>query len=514
MNAPVSGSGTLVPGWARRLEAVLEKPWLPWAFVVFGVALRLVRYLSHRALEVSEAELALNVLPRSLAQALDPLQYDQAAPPGFVGLLILAKDLFGPGELALRAFPLAASIAALPLFVWLARRMLRPAGVAIATLLLAISPTLIDYGSSAKQYTTDAFFSVLLLLLAAFVTERRRGAVLAYAVVGAASIWLSHSAAFVLAGTGSVLAGLALTSRDHRALLRLVPCGVAFAASFAIFFFWGSDRSTTHNAFLLRYWEGAFMPLPPRSLADLRWFLDHGVGVLESPGAFFPAGAAAFALLAGIVALWREKRDAALLLLSPLPFLLAASALRLYPVRGRLVLFLVPILTLLVGAGADALRRQTERMPLVGVLLLLLLVFDPLASESKKLLSPPPAEDPRPILAHLRDESRPDDALYVYYDAQFAWRYYAPEYGLDPERATIGTSAESVWLEDLGDVERLRGKPRVWVLFTHVHLRESARTEEDFFLFQLDRVGRRLDERHAHGASLYLYDLHGKSGPG
>jgi hypothetical protein len=44
-------------------------------------------------------------------------------------------------------------------------------------------------------------------------------------------------------------------------------------------------------------------------------------------------------------------------------------------------------------------------------------------------------------------------------------------------------------------------------------MRQATRSEEDFFLFELDRVGKRLDERHAPGASLYLYDLRGANGP-
>ncbi len=506
MDAPISAPAPAPPAWARHLDALLARPWLPWALVAFGALLRIVRYLSQHALEVSEAELALNVLPRTLGEALAPLHYDQAAPAGFVALLIIAKDLFGPGELALRAPAFAASLVSLPLFVLLARRVLRPAGVSIATAIFAAAPLLVYYGSFAKQYESDALATIVLALLALRVLDERRAAIFVFAIAGAASIWLSHPASFVVAGTGCALAALAFASRDTRRLARLAACGVVFAASFAGFLA-ASDRGAARNDFLLGYWQAGFLPLPPRSLADRRWFLDRGIGVLEDPGAFFPAGAAAFSLLAGIVFLLRERRDAALLLLAPVPFLLAASALRLYPVHGRLVVFLLPIVVVFVAAGADGVRRAAERTPALAALLLVLLLFDPLASEAKKLLAPPRFEDPRPLLERLSREARPDDSIYVYYDAQFAWRYYAPRYGLDPERAIIGTSAESVWTDDVADIERLRGRPRVWLIFSHAHLRQTPRSEEDFFRFELDRSGRRLAEQHEPGASLYLYDL-------
>lgn len=494
-----------VPAWAQRLDALLAKPWLPWALVAFGVLLRAVRYFSHNALEVSEAELALNVLPRTLGESLAPLRYDQAAPPGFVALLILAKNVFGSGELSLRALPFTASLASLPLFVLLARRALRPAGVAIATALFAVAPLLVHYGSFAKQYASDALLAIVLLLLSLRVLEERKGSMVAFAAVGAAALWFSHSAAFVVAGTGSALA---FVRRDIARLARLAACGLAFAASFTGFLAL-TDRGTTGNEFLLDYWQSGFLPFPPRSISDFRWFIDRGIGVLEDPGAFFPAGAAALALLAGIVSLVRERRDVALLLLSPVPFLLAASSLRLYPVHGRLVVFLIPILVVFIAAGVDGLRRAAEQTPLLGLLLLLLLVVDPVASEMKKLFAPPRFEDPRPLIERLAREAHPEDPIYVYHDAQFAWRYYAPGYGLDPDRAIIGRSAESVWADDLRDLEPLRGLPRVWLLFSHAHLRQTPRSEEDFFVFELDRSGRRLAEQREPGAALYLYDLRG-----
>lgn len=506
MDAPPPASPSPTPTWARRLDALLARPWLPWVFVAIGVLLRTARYLSNQALEVSEAELALNVLSRTLGESLAPLQYDQAAPPGFVALLVLAKDLLGPGELALRAPAFVASLASLPLFVLLTRRMLRPAAVSIAAALLAVAPLLVYYSSFAKQYASDALLSIVLLLATLRVLEKRRAAVACFTLVSAASVWLSHPAAFVVAGAGVTAAGLALRRRDTQQLTRLLLAGVAILVSLAIVLA-SSDRDTTRNEFLLGYWKAGFLPFPPRSLADLRWFIDRGIGILEDPGAFFPAGAAALALLAGIVVLLRERYEAALLLLSPLPFLLAASGLRLYPVHGRLVIFLLPALLVLIAAGADGIRREAARIPIFGAILLVMLLLDPFASEAKKLFSAPGSEDLRPLLARLSREAHPDDPVYVYYDAQFAWRYYAPRYGLDPARAIVGRSAESIWSDDARDVERLRGHARVWLLFSHAHLRQTPRSEEDFFRFELDRAGRRLFEQHVPGASLYLYDL-------
>jgi hypothetical protein len=58
------------------------------------------------------------------------------------------------------------------------------------------------------------------------------------------------------------------------------------------------------------------------------------------------------------------------------------------------------------------------------------------------------------------------------------------------------------------DVERLRGKDRVWFLFSHVtNYYGLGLDEEKLILHHADRVGSRLAVQRRTGASLYLYDL-------
>ena len=85
--------------------------WLSVAIVAAGIALRLWQYLGRAALWTDEATLANNIVGRSLGRLLfAPLDHDQVAPLGFLLMEKAATSLFGTGELALRAFPLVASI--------------------------------------------------------------------------------------------------------------------------------------------------------------------------------------------------------------------------------------------------------------------------------------------------------------------------------------------------------------------------------------------------------------------
>src|SRR4051812_23188202 len=126
------------------------------ALVVLGIGLRLVPLLAGRDLWIDEAMLALNVVTRSPAALLGPLDWNQGAPVGFLLLMKTAVSAFGPGEQALRLVPFAGSVFGLLGFAWLAGRLLpRPAAV-LAVGLFAASPALVSYAAECKQYATDA----------------------------------------------------------------------------------------------------------------------------------------------------------------------------------------------------------------------------------------------------------------------------------------------------------------------------------------------------------------------
>ena len=88
--------------WSRRAKAVA------WILCLIGMVLRVREYLGGRALWRDEASLALNLVHRSFAQLLQPLDHDQGAPVGFLWACKLATTLFGYGEYALRLVPLLA----------------------------------------------------------------------------------------------------------------------------------------------------------------------------------------------------------------------------------------------------------------------------------------------------------------------------------------------------------------------------------------------------------------------
>ncbi len=497
-------------GAVRRIQDHLRTHTALWLWVVIGLGavIRLRTFAHGRSLWLDEAFLALSLIERSPLELLRPLDYAQVVP---VGYLLLLKTVAAPldySEWGLRLVSLAAGLVTPVLGYALARRCLPPRAVAMAVTLLALSPNLILLAGDAKPYASDVALSLALTLLAleTFRRDFAWDAVARLALAGAVAIWLSTPAPLVLAGIG--LLGLVKAGRrgSWRMFGRLAAVGLAVGASLTVVWAVVLRHYLAQNQLIQEEYRGGFVPLPPRSLADVLWFQTTFVGWFDDAG-FGLAALAGFVGLVGAAVLLREARVPALLLLAPIPVAVAASALRAYPLYGRPMAFLIPALLLLVAAGADGLRRATApSVPAVGPLLVALLLFHPLVLAGHQLLAPPEREELRPVAQYLQDHRQAGDLVYVYYGAQFALRYYAPRVGLRARDVVTGVAARTAWARYVEDLQQLRGQPRVWVLFSHVYARSGV-DEERLFLHHLDAMGARLDQFLRTGAAVYLYDL-------
>ena len=143
--------------------------------------------------------------------------------------------------------------------------------------------------------------------------------------------------------------------REFRRLLPSIPGG-----------------SWPRTDFLESWWGFAFLPLPPRSLADLERIFWQSINVFNSPsGIVTPLGVLPSAFIAlGVISarrlvLGRRWKGGLFLLVSPILLAVVASMLHQYPFHGRLLLFLIPSVHLLVGQGTAALcaawRPQADR---------------------------------------------------------------------------------------------------------------------------------------------------------
>lgn len=111
--------------------------YLALLIICFGIFVRLSQYFSNRALWGDEASLALNIVNRSYLELLQPLDRNQAAPPGFLWIEKLFTQILGNNEYALRLFPLISGIVSLIAFYKLGKWAVSALALPIAVILFA-----------------------------------------------------------------------------------------------------------------------------------------------------------------------------------------------------------------------------------------------------------------------------------------------------------------------------------------------------------------------------------------
>jgi hypothetical protein len=487
-----------------------------------GIALRIRQFAVNRSLWFDEASLALNIVNRSPFELLHQLDYSHGDLPPFcapIGFLLTQKlfiTLLGNTDTVLRLLPLTASIAAVPLMCKLLRAYTSPPDRRIGLLalwLFAVSQSLIWYGSEAKQYSSDVLAALTLVVLAhACLTRQAAPRHLFYlGIAGILSLLISYPSLFVIVGVTIGLASAEFAKKDWGALRRVGAMGFAQAVSFIILYLLVL-RPLASNKILIDYWRGSFMPLPP--WREVAWFPRFFSGMLIDPlGLPFPSISAVVILIGGISLILRNWQFALCLML---PFLaaLAASGFEKYPMSDRLLLFVVPIAYLALAEGVMGvhwlLSHWFHRCRWVSVsvvcLLVGMLLYSPTVLAFRMALDPDRGEDIKPVMSYVKQRWSEGDFLYVYYGAAPAFRYYAPFYGIAKSAVVIGVTGRNERARYIRDIERVRHHKRVWFLFSHT-CTWCVVDEESFYLGHLEQVGRRMDEFHAAGASVYLYEF-------
>jgi hypothetical protein len=377
-----NADGILAPQARSRRPFSVSAEELTWLMLAIGVVLRLLEFLENRALYMDEVALLDNLVDLPVFDFQTILSQDQLAPPGFLtlGRLLVRLPFLDPWRSA-RLVSLTCGIASMFLMRKVARRFISRQAVPVAVGLFAVADWMLYYSCEIKQYSCDAALALAALWLAAepaaawaplpMAPSRKSHYLLAG--FGALGVWFSFPLAFVLAGIGTYLIAASASRRRWKESLRYGVISVVWAASFAACVK-VSYAILSKRDFIWDWWDFAFLRLPPRSLADLDQDFWQVLNVLNSPAdVVTPLGvlpSAFFALglfLAGAFALARRWPAALWLTVAPLCFGIAASSLHQYPFHGRLLLYLVPSIHLLVAEGAAVLARRGGSLLLVAV---------------------------------------------------------------------------------------------------------------------------------------------------
>ena len=506
----------LIKSYLERVDWSKYCDYLTWCLVFLGILVRLVQYLSNRSLWGDEVNLALNIIDRSYLELTQTLDYNQAAPLGFLWLEKLATQVFGNSEYALRLLPFVASIVSLGVFYCLTRLYSSPGGGVIAIALFVGGRYLLYFATELKPYSSDVAIALILFWLLSRVHHQmlKVKEIIGLAILGSLAIWFSYPSVFMLAGLEAWNLLTASSKRWYKIIVNRIGIYITWIVSFGLFYF-VTIADTLTNEDLSSSWSARY----PDSFGDILWLFDALGRFFYHPMGFagIADGIGIFAFIVGCVAWYRRDHRIFLALIAPFIMTLFAAYLRQYPFRDRLVLFLAPLGILIVAEGIALLLTQLGKINLanryrcwlfglLGIVCLYALTVPTISRASNLIIHPEVKHEVRPVVEYVAAKYQPGDKIYVYAGAVQAFAYYVDL----KDYSNLNYANGSANFSQKGSIEETRSQfateieplsDRVWFVFRAEADEELAARE------YLDTVGQQLDSFQQPGASAYLYRL-------
>ncbi|WP_162238752.1 glycosyltransferase family 39 protein [Pedobacter sp. Leaf194] len=457
----------------------------------------------NRSLWLDEGYLASSLLRFDYLELITrPLDYQQKAPIGFLLIVKLFLNIFSDKEYGLRIVPLLSGLLSILIFIPVTKYFLKPTGMLVALAVLCISPAFVYHSVEIKQYSTELLCSILCFyMFIKFRKLKNLKELIFWSLGGAVILWFSFSAIFILGGIGLGLMLYYLLTKQFNIFSKSFIPFISWLISFILLFFL-IIKKTPDAEWVVNWFRfyGDFMPLPPRSMSDLKWFftsfyrmLDYPLGLLWN---FFVSGTQTssyapfvkmpflpFILLgAGTYLCLKQSVQNFNVLMFPFLMVLLASGLELYPLTERFWLFLTPIFLILIGIGLDGLNeKMSVSVKSFKIVIVVLLLVSPIIQSFQSVA------DSATFYKHKKSYQKESfdmvnkaykagDVVYVYWNELPGFKVYA---SLKNYKFKAIEGRDFRWsasnLNDYNtklvqDFGKIKHSKRVWVIFNNKFL--------------------------------------------
>ncbi len=382
-----------VPTTAKEAaeSAVLDVPpssfaaWRRWSplllvlLLLFGTAIRLRQFFACPSYWYDEAYLLVNIYDKPCRELFGPLRAQQVMAPLLLCLLRGLYAALGGAEWVMRLPATAASLAALGLMFFLARRILGSPGALLAVGLGTFSHHAMVHANEVHPYSSDfllteAILLVGIILLRPSSPDSSRGwCRIGLLLLAGLAPWISFPSALVL-GAVSLALLLDVGRRGDRVawLYWILLNGLLLLSGFSL---WWFHARHLYSLGLHDFWvECGGFPNGHSPRAILDWSIRCLIGIGDYGTTSLGIPLLILGLL-GAACCWRRSPPLAVLLSGPIGLGWLMALVGRYPMADRTVFFAVPCVWLLALLGVEAVaNRAGSRRASVAVLLALVLL--------------------------------------------------------------------------------------------------------------------------------------------
>ena len=508
----------------EKINNFLESKWLIWIIIIIGIAARLHQYLLNYTLWLDEAFIVINIIRNSFGELLLPLKYySQSAPVLFLESTKLITKIWNNSEFAFRLLPLIAGVLSVVAAYFLGRRFLNKKAVIIFLALMTFSRYGIYYSGELKQYSLEMLTTILILIAVIDVYNSNydlRSFLIAL-TAGAILIFCSYSSIFIILGVSAALiAGIFIKKKEIKSknILFLVLIIICWLIAFLINYLFFIKYSPT-EAYNI-YWKGlnAFPPFPPNSMADFLWFPKTFLNLIKDPLGlafhisninqipFFIIAIQYFIVIIffiiGTISIIKSKKWFKLsLIYFPVFVLFIASLIELYPLYGRLELFIVPLCYLLIVEGVYFLIKILNKSwKIIGFILLVILLAFSIFYEAYNIVTLKVRKETKPAIEYLIKNLKSEDKVLIYPSEEpvflYYTNYYFPESDNFIKLEKIYSKENEQYYEDI--FVSLKNN-RIWVVF-------PFDTSEESNVLEVMGIYHIKSDEFKSTASIYLYN--------
>lgn len=315
--------------------------------LLLGLIMRIRCLMLNPSMWHDECALAWNVFHYDYLRLFGLLNFWQVASPFFMITAKLFTKIFGESDFSLRLVTFFFSTCGMFLFFYLATQIFRnKLSILVSTFLFAINNNNILYSFEFKQYSCDIFFSTLCILLFynLYYKSLSLKKIILYSVLLSLSILFSFiSVVITVPGFLILLIKFIKEKNDflriNKLLILLIPFCVSGLLALKLYLI---NNYLNYQYGMTKYWADGFIK---KDLSNLFSLLVTNSSYFYSP--MEHPKLLLFLILVGGICLFEKKKLLTIFLVSSILFSGFISWLGFYPVLGRVILFLLPILYIL-----------------------------------------------------------------------------------------------------------------------------------------------------------------------
>ena len=443
--------------------------YLVFLLFAIGVLYRVILWWMNRGMYIDEANLARNIYERNFLGLTRPLSYEQFAPPFFLFITKINTILFGSDEKVFRLFALISGVAAIFLFVKIARQFISLKAIWYPLALFATGAIYLRYSTEFKQYSSDAFISLLVVYTATRLSINTAKPILflmVWILLGSLAIWLSMPSVFILAGVGAYYFAEIIRTKTYKQSYLLIFIVLIWLLQFGYYYFAILQPQSQSN-YLQQFHHWYFLDAFPESFNA---FKSHNGLLLKG---LFEAMSGKLLLslilniilyVTGVYYTIKANRNLLFLLFFPIILTLAASALKAYSLMDRLMLFYFPLGLLLLGKGLDFFMQKVNavviKIPVILLCVFTVFKFNKISYLTTKPLNLEAVDD---CLDFLLTQNITAQNLYIHNLASGGYVYYTE---IHPNKTKWKSLANAHFLNWDADYTQLLANEKSAVLTT------------------------------------------------